>query len=230
MRGFLQGEVKTVTVKENQDGFNCPHCGAYAHQRWGWAGVFPEILAHTQGGGISRGHGHPEQLGDDIRIARCARCSNFSLWVKSAMVYPESMSVSAPNEDLPDNIKVDYMEAASVLQKSPRAAAALLRLALQKLCKHLGGEGKSIHDDIGLLVKVGLPESVLKAMDAVRIIGNNAVHPGQLDMDDNAEIAAKLFRLINFIAEKTLTDAREVDEIYEGLPDSQKRKNRDNGE
>ena len=66
------------------------------------------------------------------------------------------------------------MEAASVLQKSPRAAAALLRLALQKLCKQLGGKGKSIQQDIDLLMwKTGCHSGVLEAMDAVRIIGND---------------------------------------------------------
>ena len=218
-----------VSPKLGKDGFNCPHCGAFTQQQWGWMGVYPK----DRGGDwsmVAHNIVQAKPVGEHVQLAICTKCKGLSFWISAEMAFPDVTAVDLPNEDLSDGIKADYKEAASVLQKSPRAAAALLRLALQKLCKQLGGKGKSIHDDIGLLIKAGLPESVMKAMDAVRIIGNNAVHPGQLDMDDNAEIAAKLFRLINFIAEKTITDKREVDEIYKGLPNSEKQKDLGDGE
>jgi len=52
----------------------------------------------------------------------------------------------------------------------------------------------------------------------VRVIGNNAVHPGTIDLKDDRDTVNKLFRLVNFIAHKTITEPREVDEIYNGLP------------
>ena len=193
--------------------FNCPNCGAFAHQ--GWLNASEAVRGYY---GLS-----PRNY---ILLADCAHCKKQSIWVNDKMLAPDSGAVDMPNEDLSDEIKADYLEAASVLQKSPRAAAALLRLALHKLCKQLGGKGKQIQEDIDLLVEKGLTEPVLDAMDSVRIIGNEAVHPGQIDIRDNPETAATLFRLINFIAEKTLTEPKEVAAFYGDLPDSKKRKNR----
>jgi len=58
-----------------------------------------------------------------------------------------------PNIDLDQDIQDDYMEAAKVLDDSPRSAAAILRLALQKICKQLGEKGENINHDISELVK-----------------------------------------------------------------------------
>jgi hypothetical protein len=51
------------------------------------------------------------------------------------MIYPEVISVDNLNEDMPEEVKFDYNEAALIVEKSPRAAAALLRLGIEKLCK-----------------------------------------------------------------------------------------------
>jgi len=138
------------------------------------------------------------------------------------MVYPYSGTAPLPNPDLPDDIKVDYEEARSIVSLSPRGAAALLRLVIQKLCKCLGEKGESTNTDIANLVKKGLPGKVQKSLDIVRVVGNNAVHPGQFDLKDNAEVAGRLFGLVNLIAEVLITQPKHVDELYESLPESQK--------
>jgi hypothetical protein len=116
------------------------------------------------------------------------------------------------------DIRTDYEEARSILARSPRGAAALLRLAIQKLCKELGKSGKDLNQDIAALVRVGLPVEVQRALDAVRVIGNEAVHPGQMDVSDNPKIAAALFGLVNFIVEKMISEPKAIDQIYELLP------------
>ena len=74
------------------------------------------------------------------------------------MVYPDGMALPPPNSDLDTDIQEDYREAASIVNRSPRAATALLRLCVQKLCKQLGQDGKKkINDNIAALVKAGLP-------------------------------------------------------------------------
>lgn len=91
------------------------------------------------------------------------------------MVIPDMEGIPYPNDDLSDEIKGDYAEARSILIRSPRGAADLLRLALQKLCKSLGESGKDINADIANLVKKGLRQSIQKALDTVRVIGNESV-------------------------------------------------------
>jgi len=75
---------------------------------------------------------------DNGYIARCHHCQKFSVWYEKEMIYPDIIVVSSPNPDLDQDTQEDYIEAASIVNKSPRGAAALLRLAIQKLCKQLG--------------------------------------------------------------------------------------------
>ena len=148
------------------------------------------------------------------------------------MLYPDSVGVESPNEDLDDSIVADYNEAVSILHKSPRGAAALLRLALQKLCKQLGEPGKDINADIGNLVSKGLSPTIQQALDALRVIGNEAVHPGELNLKDDLATATALFHLLNKIAETMITEPRQIQEIYDKIPTSKKKgiENRDKGQ
>jgi Domain of unknown function (DUF4145) len=121
----------------------------------------------------------------------CVSCNDVALWMHSTMLYPRARYDTEPADDLPEDIKRDFNEAREILDRSPRGAAALLRLCIQKLCKHLGLPGKRIDDDIATLVKGGLDSRVQKALDIVRVIGNEAVHPGTMDLRDDQKTAAK---------------------------------------
>jgi hypothetical protein len=133
--------------------------------------------------------------------------------------YPDSTGVQLPNSDLNDDIIADYNEAASIVARSPRGAAALLRLCVQKLCGQVGESGSNINGDIAKLVEKGLPVQIQQSLDIVRVIGNNAVHPGQLDLKDDAETASRLFQLVNLIADQMITQPRKISELYQGLPE-----------
>lgn len=108
------------------------------------------------------------------------------------------------------------MEAALILTESPRGAAALLRLAIQKLCEALGEKG-SVDDMIGSLVKKGLLLQVQQSLDIVRVTGNNAVHPGQMDVKD-VEVAASIFPLVNIIVEQMIAGPKKIGALYGTLP------------
>ncbi|MWV62983.1 DUF4145 domain-containing protein [Helicobacter saguini] len=157
--------------------------------------------------------------------AVCQNCKEINIWVDSKMIYPKPLLTPLPNEYLPKEIKEDYEEASLILQDSPRGACALLRLALQKIMIELG-EDRNLNKAIQSLIdKKTIDKYLQKALDSVRVIGNNAVHPNELDMKDNKEIATRLFNIINYIAEKTFADRKRIDEIYNILPENAKRKN-----
>ena len=121
-----------------------------------------------------------------------------------------------------DSVSTLYNEAALIYNKSPRAACALLRLAVERLCNELG-ETSKIDNMIGNLVKKGLPTIVQKALDAVRVIGNKAVHPGQIAFDvDDKSTAETLMKLLNIITERLITEPKEIDGIFDTLPQSVK--------
>jgi len=192
--------------------FNCPHCGAFAHMRW----LSQNTLVYYQ--------------------AICDHCKEYSLWRVTkindsgvnngsmvsigTMLYPDFGSAPLPAEDMPEDVKKDYEEAARIFIKSPRGAAALLRLGLQKLCIHLGEKGKNINDDIRSLVEKGVfSGQVVKVADTLRITGNDAVHPGQISDEDFDRAAGKMFDLINFIVKKAITEPKELDELYQLMPE-----------
>ena len=184
--------------------YNCPHCGAYANQYWA------KVYYGSSGGGVTGI--------SNLTYSQCKHCDNYVIWRNSKMIFPDTGGAPMPNNDLPEEIKADYEEARTILNKSPRGAAALLRLCIQKLCKDLGESGKDINKDIGNLVKKGLPIKVQQSLDIVRVIGNDAVHPGQMDLKDDVETATKLFVITNFIAEVMITQPKEVEKLFNSLP------------
>jgi hypothetical protein len=156
----------------------------------------------------------------NVSISRCFNCDKLGIWIHSRLVWPMVGSAPVPNPDLPTDVRMDYEEAGAILNLSPRGAAALLRLAIQKLCKELGEKGKNIDDDIASLVKKGLDVRVQQALDVVRVIGNNAVHPGQIDLSDDRATAEKLFGLVNLISEVMISQPKHVSDMYASLPET----------
>jgi hypothetical protein len=155
----------------------------------------------------------------NIFISSCFSCNDVAFWVYDRLVWPQVGEAPVANPDLPDDIRCDYNEASSILSLSPRGAAALLRLAVQKLCKHLGGAGDNLNHDIAALVRKGLPARVQQALDVVRVIGNNAVHPGEIDLRDDRATAEGLFRLVNLIAEIMISQPKHVSDMFASLPE-----------
>ncbi len=162
-------------------------------------------------------------LTSELSIASCESCGHISLWMGGKIVFPKGMPTDPPNNDLNEEIKSLYNEASKILTDSPRGSTALLRLALQMLLKQIGKEGKHINNDIKELVKSGLSVKVQKALDLLRVVGNNAVHPGLINIDDNRDVALKLFRILNIIADEMITKPKEIDTLYKDVvPDETK--------
>lgn len=223
---------KIIPPKARLEKFTCPHCGAISSQLWGKLLAGGEISKIAKSSPLVTGSLRSTSAGywnsiinkeGDWIMSSCENCEKICIWRNEKMIYPDITIVDEPNEDLPEDVKKDYQEAASILNKSPRGAAALLRLCVQKLCIYLGKKGKNLNDDIGELAKEGLPEKTVKAMDILRVTGNNYVHPGKLDTDDDAKVATDLFKLLNFIAYKMITEPKEIDSLYEDIvPESAK--------
>lgn len=199
-----------IAPQLNKAGFHCPYtnCGAYAKQSWrpvSWL-LPPFQNQFTQ---VPR-----------LMLAVCDHCGQFSIWVDGELVFPVIRTAPAPHPDTAENIKADFEEARAVFSGSPRSSAALLRLAIQKICIELGLPGRNLNEDIGELVKHGLPVQVQQSLDIVRVVGNNQVHPGVLDVRDDASMATTLFELVNIIVEDRIARPKKIAELYSRLPES----------
>jgi hypothetical protein len=195
-----------VEPEYDKTAFTCPMCDAFANFHW----YAPSKLVEGR------------WLPIGIKAAMCTHCKNLTLWLPTTkqLVYPHRLTGPLPHPDLPDSCQSEYEEARRVQPESPRAAAALLRLCIQKLCMEFGEPGRNLNDDIGALVRKGLDRRLQQALDVVRVTGNNAVHPGTMDICDDVELVNKLFKLVNLIVEEMITKPKELEDLYRGLPES----------
>ncbi len=159
---------------------------------------------------------------ENLSISECYVCHEVSLWLHKSLLWPLAKTGPKPNADMPAFITNHFEEARDIFDRSPRGAAALLRLCVQELCDHLGHKGKTIDEAIASMVRDGLPLVIQQALDSVRVIGNEAVHPGTIDFHDDPQTAAQLFNLINIIVERMISQPKQIDQIYAGLPEGKR--------
>lgn len=189
--------------------FTCPSCHVFAKQEW--MRPYDFIALHAAFRAIDY---------SSLQLASCQHCGRMSVWCAGALIFPSNLPAPPVHADMPLDIAEDYEEARKVLASSPRSAAALLRLCVQKLCISLGEKGENINTDIGNLVAKGLSAQVQQALDIVRVVGNEQVHPGTLDVRDNPEVAEALFSLVNFIVDDRISKPKIIEALYSQLPDS----------
>jgi len=209
-----------------KDSFICPHCNTYAHQEWFRMSkvAIPSSYEFPEQASVVI----PKGMLDNLFLSTCS-CGKYTLWIDKKIIYPKSSFVPSPIEEMPEDVKAEYLEAKNIVNESPRGASALLRLALQKLMVHLGEEGKKIDKDIGNLVNKGLSVKIQQALDSIRVIGNESVHPGEMDLKDDINTAKSLFIILNLIVKEIIVQPKEIEELYGRLPVSKKEgiKNRD---
>lgn len=193
--------------------YTCPHCNTISQV---------EVYEHSFPSDIQDNSIGWHSAVNRLTIHRCLCCGRKILWIDDNYIYPDIVAEEA-NPDMPESVKQLYNEAGLIYNKSPRAACALLRLAVDRLCNELGETDRDINKNIGALVEKGLPKSVQQALDVVRVVGNKAVHPGQISFDvDDKGTAILLMRLLNIIVERMISEPKEIDSLYQGLPESVK--------
>jgi hypothetical protein len=136
----------------------------------------------------------------------CSHCQKACIWIGQALIYPAKSNAPGPQHAMPEAVKAIYLEAAKVVAQSPRAACALLRLAVETLCAELEAIGDTLDKKIGHLHARGLSSDVIDMLDVVRVVGNGMVHPGKIDIDDDEEAATVLFNLLNLITERLIDE------------------------
>lgn len=203
--------------------FICPYCQTFAHVDW--------VNYTTE----HRYHKLP------LAAAFCHSCNEHTVWYGGEFteeglvkpvnrpfqrLYPIGGDIPPPNPDMPESIRSLYLEAARISTLSPRGAAAILRLCLQDICNILAKKDDTIDNNLHRLKNSEdpIPERFIKAADTVRVIGNEAVHPGFIDFEDNKEIANDLFTLINSLIENQISQLKIIDSIINKQPETVKAK------
>lgn len=164
----------------------CPHCGVrsqhkYLNKIYGRYDL-KWLLYQNLNTSIQTRYNSNLQGFDAIQ---CVSCGNYSIYYQGKMIYPIDSNVSNPNDDMPENVKIVYYEAKTVLNISPKSACALLRLALEMLLNELDISGRTLNDKINNYCNdFDSNNRLIKAFHLIRIVGNEAVHPGVIDIDE----------------------------------------------
>ena len=186
----------------DSEGFRCPSCGAHAGQRW-----YPFVVGY-QDKGSSEGAawwGIGREAGG-IALSFCEACRQAVVWHGHSPVWPVTSSAPPASPAMPEEVRADFEEARQVVDRSPRSAAALLRLALQKLSRHLGRPGENISEDLEALMGSGLPDSAQRALRVPGAAGDGPAPPGELDRRDDRETARALFDLVNTVVDRMIAE------------------------
>lgn len=192
--------------------FTClhPECATLTSMTWS------RLLGEQYGGGFFTLYW----------FCKCDHCAQNSVWRRDEadenvgkLIFPYLLSVPYGHKAMPKECLADFDEAREICERSPRGAAALLRLCLQKLLVHLGGGGENIDTDIKKLVAAGLDSHVQQALDVIRVTGNNAVHPLEMNLEDDHDSVLVLFEMINFIVEERISRPLKTQERFANLPE-----------
>lgn len=203
----MENNYKQPVFKDQN--FHCPNCGVLAFQNWVYIGYLKNSFNYI----------------NELEAAFCQNCKKYHLWKEGKMIFPKKLTAPIPHIDMPASVNELYEEARNISNDSPRAAAALLRVSLEKLTEELGETQGNLSIRIGNLNKKGLPQKVIQSLDTVRIFANEGgSHAGEIDLtgEDNKEIVNSLFKLVNFIVEKTISENKQIDDIYEKIPQNKK--------
>ncbi len=208
--------LEYTTAPYSSNTTTCPHCGGKT--------VFEyTILYHNEDETTFNFKDCRNSYGI---AATCPGCKQLSLYFKDSEDFKECLAfpikntnAPTPNKDMPDNVKTIFNESLNVIPYSPRASIALSRLAIDLLTIELNAEGATLNERIGFLVKQGLPTKIQQALDSVRVIGNNAVHPGNIIITENDEnLALSLLHFINIIVDYQISQPKQLEETYNLLP------------
>lgn len=132
---------------------------------------------------------------------------------------PENVHKVYPDY-IPQQIRDDYTEASLIIEKSPKAAATLLRRCLQGMIHDFWNiKEKNLNAEITAL-KDKVTASQWKAIDGLRSIGNVGAHMENdvnLIIDIDAQEAQQLQKLIELLLEKWYINRHDEEELFENI-------------
>ena len=199
----------------------CPYCSCkQAYSR--------ECCEYTHAGYNTKSYNRSDYLRDldiDIYHIRCnnEKCKKITVVARNSNnfnkqwdIIPENLHKHYP-EYIPHQIRDDYVEASSIINNSPKAAATLLRRCLQGMIHDFWNiHEKNLNAEITML-KEKVPASQWDAIDALRKMGNigaHMEHDVNLVIDIDRDEVIKLQKLIELLLEKWYISRHEEELLY----------------
>ena len=215
------------------EAFSCPHCNTVATQDWYSLFLRPENATEVQvltpetvnvlrPGEALRDNikeidqfverlkknqltyeyqKHPQSLKvrmANLHISKCHSCNDFSLWVGGLLVFPTKI------DRTPELAEEDLEEAAAILNKFPRGAAALMRVCIQKLVLLLEDNGEQLNQHVSSLVRKGLEVEMQQAMEVLQVLRSDPSQLNPLESQADRETALRFLDSLKAVLERRM--------------------------
>jgi hypothetical protein len=220
------------------ESFSCPNCNTVAHQDWYSLFLKPENAAEVRvltpesvkalrqddarRNNIKeidkfverlkknaltyeyQKHPHPLKVKmANLHISNCHNCNGFSLWVGGLLVFPTKI------DKTPELVEEDLEEAATILNKFPRGATALMRVCIQKLVPLLEDDGNELNQRVSSLVRKGLEMEIQQAMDVLQVLRSDSTQLNPLESQADRETALRFLDSLKEVLERRMSQNRD---------------------
>ena len=167
---------------------------------------------------------------DDVYVTVCHHCEKPTIWLDDNQtlkpILPSDNQYPSPSDKMPQEVKDVYNQAGSIADKSPRAANAMLRSAIEELMRIIVETPGDLNQMIEDAYKNNIITAHIKeSLHSIRLLGNNALHPNQIRIEDDVD-TNDIFNIINHIVDVTLHHSEVIENIQD--IDSKNKKARKN--
>lgn len=198
----------------NLDAFTCAYCGAYAQQSTHEVRCINKLNVYRTRVLFDRISGSSE-----LCLKQCQFCGKDHLFDSeyNILLYPKKSSAPPAQEDMPEEVLALYKEAASIVSDSPSAACLLIRKALEVLLADLTKE-TNLNKMITVITEDATKpwaKPLTPLLTSIRLIGNDAVHPREINRADNEQTALTLFSFLNICVDQLISQPLKTKQFLE---------------
>ena len=104
----------------------------------------------------------------------------------------------------PELAEEDLEEAAAILNKFPRGAAALMRVCIQKLVPLLEDNGEQLNQHVSSLVRKGLEVEMQQAMEVLQVLRSDPSQLNPLESQADRETALRFLDSLKAVLERRM--------------------------
>ncbi|WP_078549253.1 DUF4145 domain-containing protein [Litchfieldia alkalitelluris] len=221
--------IKTIFKREI---FTCPYCNGDEKQNWfhfkdkldkenkidsvkiGASIALKGIPLITKFNGTIN-----YKMLSELSFSICAGCTGYIIWKSGIRLYPNEITLPKSSKYMPKDAADIFEEARLIFDASPRSSSALLRLSLEMILRSILNENKkTLNQMIGQLATENIDEHTKKGLDILRYYGNQSVHTGEINIEEDKDSVIFLFDLINYIVDDLIGKKQKIDEQYSKIP------------
>jgi hypothetical protein len=213
------------------ESFSCPHCNTVAHQDWYSLFLKPEKTAEIRvltPEEIRQGETQPDNIKEieqfverlqkneltyeyqkrlhslkvkmtNLHVSNCYSCNGYSVWVNGVLVFPTKM------DKKPELVEEDLDEAASILNKFPRGATALMHGCIQKLIPLLEDSGKGLSQRVASLVRKGLEMEMEQATEVFQVLRSDSAQLNPIESQADRETTLRFLDSLKAVLERRMS-------------------------